>query len=108
MPNARRISRLAFFTAAISSVAMAALLGAAALDIWTENLHFHPTPRINSLTVGLGLAPIPALAWIVYLWTRKPPNGFLDVALRVVVSCALVVGIYYSALTALFFAYFVS
>ena len=101
------ISRASLYIGISGSVVTAAFLGAAALGIWTENLHFHPTPRINSLTLGLGIIPIPALAWIIYSWTRKPVDGILDVALRVVISGALVAGACYGALAALFLAYFV-
>ena len=102
------ISKYSLLIAVVFSVPVSALLGAAALGIWTENLHFHPTPRINSLTVGLGLIPVPTVAWVVYIWTRKPTDGILDIALRVVISGSLAAAVYYSLLTALFFAFFVS
>ncbi len=68
---------------------MAALLAAAALGIWMEGANLHPTPRINAFTVGLGFVPVPALAWIVYLWTRTSPSRVLDVVFRIVVSCVI-------------------
>ena len=107
MPNARRMARVALLIADVSSVTVAALLGGAALGIGVDNMRFHPTPRINFFTVGLGLVPVSALAWIVYLWTRKPVSGFLDIVIRLVVSCALAVGVYYAVVFAIFAATFV-
>jgi hypothetical protein len=37
------------------------------------------------LLVGMGIVPIPVLAWIVYLWSSTRPGGFFDIALRIVV-----------------------
>src|SRR5512142_2656564 len=90
--NTRRIARVALYIAATASLAVAALLAAAALGIWMENMQYHPTPRINSFTVGLGFVPLPALAWIVYLWTCTRPSRALDIVLRIVVSGVLVWG----------------
>lgn len=108
MSKARSVSKIALYIAVAGSVVVAVLLGAAALDIGVENMRFHPTPRINTLTVGLGLVPVAALAWVVFLWTRKPLDGFFDIVFRLVVTCGLLEGTYYSVLTALGAAYFVS
>jgi len=86
---------------------MAALLTAAALGIWMEGANLHPTPRINAFTVGLGIVPIPVLAWLVYLWARTRPQGFLDIALRLIISAALATGAFYCWGIAMFAAYFV-
>ena len=107
MFNARRLTRIALYIAAVGSFVVAVFFTAAALGIWTENLHFHPTPRINSLTVGRGLVPIPAVAWIVYVWTRTRQVGFPDIAFRILVSGALLWAAYYFVLSALIAAYFV-
>jgi hypothetical protein len=72
-----------------------------------EGANLHPTPRINASTVGMGIAPIPALAWIVYLWGRTRPGGFFDIALRIVVSVVLVLGAIYCWFFAMFAALFV-
>ena len=107
MSKAKSVSKIAFYIAAAGSAVVAMLLGAAALDIGVENMRFHPTPRISTFTVGLGLFPVVALAWIVFLWTRKPLDGFFDVLLRLVITGGLCEGAYYSLTLALFAAYFV-
>src|SRR5258706_2860544 len=84
--DTRRVAKVALYVAGASSIVVAAFAAAAALGIWMENMHFHPTPRINSFTVALGFFPVPALAWIVYLWTRTRPSGVLDVVIRIVAS----------------------
>lgn len=86
---------------------MGALLAAAALGIWMENMHFHPTPRINPFTIALGIFPVPALAWAVFLWTRTRPKGALDIVFRIVVSGLLFLATYYCVLMAIFAATFV-
>jgi hypothetical protein len=105
--TARNIPRIALWIAITGSVIVAVLASAAALGIWMEGANLHPTPRINAFTVGLGIVPIPVLAWIVYLWVRTRPDGFLDIALRIVISVALAVGAYYCFGIAMFAAYFV-
>ena len=107
MTNRGRIPKVALILAASSTAVVAALLGAAALNIGVENMHFHPTPRINTFTVGLGLVPVAALGWIVFMWARKPLDGFLDVLLRVVLTVGLLVGVYNAVGFALFAAFFV-
>ena len=107
MEHARGISRVALRVATISSIAVAAFLAAAALGIWMENFTRSPTPRINSFTVGLGLVPVPAVAWMIYLWTRVPASGIYSIILRVVVSCAIAAGAYYCIDLAIFAALFV-
>jgi hypothetical protein len=91
----------------IGTVAVGLLLGAASLGIWMEGANQHSTPRINSSTVGLGLAPVPALGWILYLWMRTRPTHFLDVVFRVLVSCVLALGALYCAFASMFEAFFV-
>lgn len=93
--------------AAIGSLAVALLLLAAYFGIWMEGAFLHPTPRINALTVGLALVPLPARSWITYLWARTRPSRFLDIAIRIVLSCVLLVGIGYAVFAALFLAFFV-
>jgi len=104
----RDVARIALRIAIAGSVVVAALLAASALGIWMEGANLHPTPRINALTVGWGMVPIPVLGWIVYVWTYVRPSGFFDIALRTILSVTLVVGAVYSSLYAFFYAYFVS
>jgi hypothetical protein len=85
MATVRDVARIALSIAMAGSVAVGALLTAARLGIWMEGASLHPTPRINALTVGMGIVPIPVLAWIVYLWSSTRPGGFFDIALRIVV-----------------------
>ena len=107
MSNAKRIARVALLTAGIGSAVVALLLAAASLGIWMEGANLHPTPRINASTVGLAMAPIPALAWILYLWVRTRPRGVLDVAFRILVSFVLILGAAYCLFAAMFEALFV-
>ena len=72
-----------------------------------EGANLHPTPRINASTVGFAFAPVAALAWIVYLWTRTRPRGISDIALRIVGSCVLLLGACYCLFAAMFEAFFV-
>jgi hypothetical protein len=105
--SATSIARVALLTAVIGSGVVGVLLAAASLGIWMRGANLHPTPRINASTVGLAIAPIPALAWILYVWVRTRPRGVLDVALRILVSCSLVLGAAYCLFAALFEALFV-
>jgi hypothetical protein len=105
--TARDIARIALLIAITGSVAVAVLLTASALGIWMEGAYLNPTPRINAYTVGMGLVPIPGLAWIVYLWSRTRPQGLFDIALRLVISAAVVVGAAYCWLLGMFMALFV-
>jgi hypothetical protein len=105
--TARDIARIAVSIAITGTVIVAALLAAAALGIWMEGAYLHPTPRINAFTVGLGIVPIPVLAWIVYLWIRTRPEGLFDIVLRLIISVALAVGAFYCWGIAFFAAYFV-
>ncbi len=86
----RSIARVALLIAAIGTVTVAALFAAAWLDIWMAPSD--QTPRINALSVGLLLAPFSALAWIVFLWLRRRPQGLLDVVVRILISCVLILG----------------
>jgi|SRR6266853_3034984 hypothetical protein len=107
LSSAASIAKIALITAAIGTAAVGLFLGAASLGIWMEGANLHPTPRINASTVGLGLAPVPALAWILYLWTRTRPSSFLDIVLRVLVSCVLALGALYCAFASMVDALFV-
>ena len=107
MFKGKTVAKVALLIAAIGSAAVGLLLAAASLGIWMEGANLHPTPRVNASSVGLGLAPIPAMAWILYLWVRTRPNGVLDVALRILVSCVLVLGAAYCFFAATFEAFFV-
>lgn len=107
MATAGNIARIALSVAIIGSVIVAALLIASALGIWMEGANLHPTPRINAFTVGMGIVPIPALAWTVFLWLRTRPRGFFDIAVRIVVSVLLVVGAAYCWFCSMFAALFV-
>ena len=108
MATVKDVTRITLWIAITGSVIVAALLTAAALGIWMEGANLHPTPRINAFTVGLGMVPIPVLAWIIYLWIFTRPEGFLDIVLRLIISGALAVGAFYCCAMAFFAAYFVS
>jgi len=101
------VARLALGAALASSALVAALLLAARLGLWMAGANLHPTPRINAMTVGLGLVPLAAWAWIVYLWTRPPRGPAWEGALRVALSCLLLILAGYCLLTALLLALFV-
>jgi hypothetical protein len=107
MLNAKLAARAALILAVVGSVAVAVLLLLASLGVWMANEYLHPTPRIKALTVGLGIVPVPALAWIVYLWTRTRPTRALDFVVRTAVSGLLLVGAYVCVGLALFDAFFV-
>ena len=107
MPSAARIAKIALLIATLGTAAVGLLLGAASLGIWMEGANLHPTPRVNASTVGLGLVPVPALAWILYLWTRTRPTRFLDVIFRILVSCVLAIGAAYCIFASMFDAFFV-
>ena len=107
MLNAKHAARVALIIAVVGSVAAAILLLLAGLGVWMANEYMHPTPRINAFTVGLGIVPVPALAWIVFVWTRTRPTRALDFVVRTALSCALLVGAYFCIGMALFAALFV-
>ena len=107
MGTARNIARIALWIAITGSVVVAALLTAAALGIWMEGAYGNGTPRINAYTVGMGIVPIPALAWIIYLWIFTRPSGFFDIALRTIISVAVAVGAVYCWFMGMFMALFV-
>jgi hypothetical protein len=98
---------LVLVVAAIGSAIVAALLAASSLGIWMKGAYLHPTPRINSYTVGLGLVPLPALAWIVYFWARLRPRRPLSMLVLVAFSCVLVLVAGYCMLMSMFAALFV-
>jgi len=105
--TARNISRIALWIAMTGSVIVAGLLAASALGIWMEGAYGNGTPRINSYTVGMGMVPIPALGWIIYLWIFTRLSGFFDIALRTIISFVLVVGAVYCWFMGMFMALFV-
>lgn len=107
MFTATGLARIAFWVAAMGSLAVALLLMLAHFGIWMQGAYLHPTPRINALTVGFGFAPVPALSWITCLWARTRPNGLLDISFRILVSGALLIGAAYCAFAAMFLAFFV-
>jgi hypothetical protein len=55
----------------------------------------------------MGMTPVPALAWIAWLWTCRRTKGSLNVAARVIISAALVAGAGWCVMMALFAALFV-
>ena len=89
--------------AAIGTAAAAVLLAVASLGVSMAG----PTPRINALTVGLVIVPIPAFAWIIYLWTRTRPTRALDVIFRIAGSCVLILVAAYCIFAAMLTAFFV-
>jgi hypothetical protein len=105
--TARDIPRIALWVAITGSVIVAALLTPSALGIWMEGAYLNHTPRINSYTVGMGMVPVPALVWIIYLWIFTRPSGFLDIALRIIISVAVAVGAVYCWFMGMFMALFV-
>lgn len=107
MPSAKEIAKIALWIGVIATAAVAILLAAAYFGIWMEGASLHPTPRINASTVGLGMVPLPAFAWIVYLWTRTRPSEILDIIIRIAASCAILLVTGYCLFTALIDALFV-
>jgi hypothetical protein len=107
MFNARHVARASLIIAVVGSAAAVILLVLAEVGVWMANANLHPTPRINALTVGLGFVPVPALAWIVYLWTHTRPTRALDFVVRIAVSCVLLLGAYLCVGIALLGALFV-
>jgi hypothetical protein len=105
--SAKSIAPVALLIAGIGSGIVGLLLAAASLGIWMQGANLNSTPRLNASTVGLTLAPIPALGWILYLWVRTRPRSVLDVAFRVLVSCVLLLGAAYSLFAGIFEASFV-
>jgi len=105
--TARDIARIALWIAITGSVFAAALLAASEHGIWMEGAYLNPTPRINAYTVGMGMVPIPALAWIVYLWIFRRPGGLFDFALRTIISVVVVAGAAYCWFMGMFMALFV-
>ena len=101
------VARTALRAALAATALVALLLFAAYLGVWMAGAHLHPTPRINALTVGLGLVPAAALAWIVYLWACAPLGSLAGVVLRVALSCLLFAAAGYCLFAALFLALFV-
>ena len=107
MPKVTGLARVGLIVDAFGSLAVAVLLSAAHFGIWMEGDYLLATPRINALTIGLGFVPVPAASWITYLWTRTRPSRFLDIFIRIVVSCVLLIGAGYSLFAAMFLALFV-
>jgi hypothetical protein len=105
--SAKSIATVALLIAGIGSGIVGLLLAAASLGIWMQGANLNSTPRVNASTVGLTLAPIPALGWILYLWVRTHPRSVLDVAFRIFVSCVLVLGAAYCLFAGIFEASFV-
>jgi len=99
--------KIAFLTAILGTTAAAALLLASSLGIWMENANLNHTPRYNSMTVGCGIVPIPAVAWIVYLWARIRPRKFAGITTLVVTSLALLLVAAYCVFVAMIAALFV-
>ena len=104
MLHAKRIARIARLIAAIGSLAAVVLLAAAALSVWMANPPLHPNSAIQRFAFGLGFVPVPALAWIVYLWTRPRSRRFLDIIFRIVVSIAILLVAGFCVLAAWFVA----
>ena len=107
MASAARITKISSVIAVVGTAAVLALLSASFLGMWMENAYRHPTPRINSLTVGCGLVPVPVVAWIVYLWVRVRPSGFAGVATLIIVSLGLLLMACYCIFVAMVSAWFV-
>ena len=84
-----------------------ALLAAASLQLWMGGAYSNHTPRINALSIGLGIVPLVALTWILYLWTRTSAPSTLGYVVRVVISCLLLLISAYCLFAAVFTASFV-
>ena len=91
----------------ILALAAGALLVAAKLDIGMAGAWLHPTPRVNSLTVGLGLVPLLAIAVTTYLWAAPHPAGGAATAARVIGTVVAVAAGGLSLFASLFLAWFV-
>jgi hypothetical protein len=107
MEDGEHMARVALCVAIAGSVTVGFLLGCAEVGIFMKGANLHPTPRINAFTVGMGMTPVPALAWIAWLWTCRCTKGSLNVAARVIISAALVAGAGWCVMMALFAALFV-
>ena len=83
------------------------LLLAAALDIGMEGANLHPTPRINSLTVGLGLVPVLELSLIALVWLTWRDTRTIARAGRVLATLGLLAVGFAAAGVAFFLAFFV-
>ena len=103
----KQVPRSALIAAVVGSIVVGILFGLAQLGVWMANENLHPTPRVNAFTVGMGLTPLPALAWILYVWTRTRPAGIFDFAVRVTITIALLLGAYVCVGLSLFDAFFV-
>lgn len=93
--------------AVVGTLAAALLYAAATQGIWMRGAYLHPTPRINAMTVGYAAAAAAAVAWIVFLWARRRLSGAGDVALRALISVALLLAAAYCAFSSMFLALFV-
>ena len=99
--------RLAGWASVVLALAAGALLVAAKLDIGMAGAWLHPTPRVNSLTIGLGLVPVLAIAVITYLWAPPRPAGDAAVTARVIGTIVAVAAGGLSLFASLFLAWFV-
>jgi hypothetical protein len=107
MPDSYRVAKFARIFGIVRSVGVAILLVLAEFGVWMAGANLHPTPRINAFTVGMGLVSVPAITWIIYLWTRKRPAGIADFIVRTIVTGLLLYGAYICFGLALFGALFV-
>jgi hypothetical protein len=60
--------------ALVSTVLVALLFAAAIAGIGMAQANRLGTPRITTETIGGWLMPIPALAWIAFLWSGECPH----------------------------------
>ena len=105
--DAQALRGLASRLSLIFGVLIAALLVAARLDIGMEGAWLHPTPRINSLSLGLGFVPLLTLSVAALLWIPMRLEGGVARAARVLATLALVaIGVGCASL-AFFLAFFV-
>ena len=71
------------------TVLVAALLIAAALNVGMAGAYLHPTPRVNSMTVGLGLVPFLALSVSAVIWLPPRRGSGVALSMRVLGTIAL-------------------
>src|SRR3982751_3137680 len=102
-----RVAKVSLGTALVGTTLAIMLLAAASLQLWMAGANGNHTPRINAESIGLGIVPLVALTWILYLWTRTWAPGVFSYVVRVVMSCVLLLIFAYCLFAAMFTMFFV-
>ena len=76
--------------AGMTSIVLASVIVVHALlalfGIGMDNAFRNPTPRINPMTIGLGLVPLLSASVIVYVWSRPRRAGVWSIIGRVALT----------------------